>query len=206
GAQPLGFCRQVGEELRQLRPVLRVQRGVHPDQERILAQPALGEPVSELTDRVVAVGIRGAHPVIVVREPVTERLHTRKYRVARVGTQVSPIGADARIAASASSYPGADGPVLVNEAAMGRGSVASCSGKWHAATWPGPNGRSSGSSAEQTSCASGHLVRNRQPDGGRIGLGNSPAMPALRRTRPTPGSGTGIVAINPAVYGCAARW
>src|SRR5258706_7016288 len=87
-AGPLGFGRQVGEELRQIRPVLRVQRRVDPDQEGLLAQPALSEPLPEFADRAVAFGIRGAHPVIVVREPVTGRPHTRKYRVTRVGTQV----------------------------------------------------------------------------------------------------------------------
>ena len=89
------------------------------------------------------------------------------------------------------------------EAGIGRSS-GPCNGKWQAAAWPGPKDRIGGSSTEQTSWASGHLVRNRQPDGGLIGLGSSPVMPAPRRVRAISGSGTGMVAIRPAVYGWAA--
>src|ERR1700729_2853374 len=81
-----------------------------------------------------------------------------------------------------------------------------CSGKWHAATWPGPKDRSSGSSAAHLSWANGHLVRNRQPDGGLTGLGSSPLMAPPCLARSVVGSGTGMVAISPAVYGFAARW
>ena len=49
-----------------------------------------------------------------------------------------------------------------------------CSGKWQAATWPGPKVRSLGSSAAQRSWANWHLVRNLHPDGGFTGLGSSP--------------------------------
>ena len=39
---------------------------------------------------------------------------------------------------------------------------------------PPPMSRSSGSSAAQMSCAFQHRVRNRQPEGGWLGLGISP--------------------------------
>src|SRR5260370_25996521 len=80
-----------------------------------------------------------------------------------------------------------------------------CSGKWQAATCRGPNERSRGSSAAQISCANWHLVRNRHPDGGFTGLGSSPRMAAPFLDRSSDGLGTGMVAIRPAVYGCAAR-
>ena len=80
-----------------------------------------------------------------------------------------------------------------------------CSGKWQAATCPGPNERSRGSSAAQISCAYGHLVRNLHPDGGFTGLGSSPRMATSFLARSSAGLGTGMVAIRPAVYGCAAR-
>ena len=80
-----------------------------------------------------------------------------------------------------------------------------CSGKWQAATWPGPNDRSAGSSAAQRSCANGHLVRNLHPEGGFTGLGSSPRMPTPFLARSRDGLGIGMVAIRPAVYGCAAR-
>ena len=44
--------------------------------------------------------------------------------------------------------------------------AAACSGKWQAATCPGPNARSGGSSRAHRSWANGQRVRNRQPDGG----------------------------------------
>src|SRR5258708_21671366 len=79
--------RQVSEQLGELGPFLRVERCVHPVQEGLLAQPALSELVPELADRLVSLGIRGAHPAIVVRELGPGRLHIRKYRVAAPGTQ-----------------------------------------------------------------------------------------------------------------------
>ena len=74
-----------------------------------------------------------------------------------------------------------------------------CSGKWQAARWPGPKDRSWGSSAAQRSCAYGHLVRNLHPEGGFTGLGSSPLMAAPYLARSRVGSGTGMVAIRPAV-------
>ena len=49
-----------------------------------------------------------------------------------------------------------------------------CRGKWHAARWPSPKGRSRGSSSLQRGCAKGQRVRNRQPLGGVIADGSSP--------------------------------
>ena len=60
---------------------------------------------------------------------------------------------------------------------------------------------SAGSSTEQSSWASGHRVRNRQPDGGLIGLGSSPLIPAARLALAIAGRGPGWCAIRPAVYG-----
>ena len=80
-----------------------------------------------------------------------------------------------------------------------------CSGKWQAATCPGPKERSFGSSAAQRSWANWHLVRNLHSEGGFTGLGSSPLMAAPFLARSVVGLGTGMVAIRPAVYGCAAR-
>ncbi len=127
---------------------------------------------------MVAFGIGGTHTIIVVREPVTRRLHTRKYRITLPGAQASYRGSRSSVRLAGSDASMRD-----------RASAAS-------ADPPGPatgNGRlrrgrarriaASGSSTEQISWASGHLVRNRQPDGGLIGLGSSPAMPAPRLVR-----------------------
>ena len=73
------------------------------------------------------------------------------------------------------------------------------SGKWQAATCPGPNERSLGSSAAHRSWANWHLVRNLHPEGGFTGLGSSPLMAATYLERSVVGLGTGIVAIRPAV-------
>src|SRR6266496_4848684 len=52
----------------------------------------------------------------------------------------------------------------------------SSSGKWHAATWPGWWGSSSGSSSLQMgNWARGQRGWNRHPDGGLIGEGTSPS-------------------------------
>ena len=80
--------------------------------------------------------------------------------------------------------------------AAGAGSV---SGKWHAAKWVPPNGRIGGSSAAQMSCARGQRVRNRQPDGGSIADGSSPATPLATFDFSTTGSAFGMVSIRPRV-------
>ena len=92
-------CRQVGEELGELIPVLRVERSIHSVQECLLAQPTLSEPTLKFTDRTVAFGIGGTHSAIVVREPVTRRLHTRKYRITLPGAQASGSAASFQCAA-----------------------------------------------------------------------------------------------------------
>ena len=78
-------------------------------------------------------------------------------------------------------------------------STGFCSGKWQAAMWPGPKERSTGSSAAHRSWANGHLVRNRHPEGGFTGLGSSPLIAAPCLARSADGSGSGMVAISPAV-------
>ena len=77
----LGY-RQVGEEARRARtgPSRSARRpsgtGRSPGSAVPSANRSRSSPIA-----LVAVGIGGAHSVIVVREPVTGRLHTRKYRV-----------------------------------------------------------------------------------------------------------------------------
>ena len=55
--------------------------------------------------------------------------------------------------------------------------------KWQATLWRGPICSSGGSTLAQISCAIGQRVRNRQPDGGLIGLGTSPSS-RIRSRRP----------------------
>ena len=81
---------------------------------------------------------------------------------------------------------------------------SSSTGKWQA-IWcvPPSTTASGGSCAAQISCAFQHRVRNRQPDGGLIGLGTSPVSRirsrwALSRRA---GSGTGTADISATVYG-----
>jgi hypothetical protein len=73
------------------------------------------------------------------------------------------------------------------------------SGWWQAARWPPEYAANGGSISAQTSVARGHRVRNRQPEGGLIGLGSSPLITVPCLARACSGSGTGIVAISPAV-------
>ena len=68
-------------------------------------------------------------------------------------------------------------------------------GKWQATNWPGSISRISGSSVAHTSPARGHRVRNRQPDGGMIGDGGSPAIVVAARGS-TDGSIAGIELIR----------
>ena len=56
-------------------------------------------------------------------------------------------------------------------------------GKWQATGWPWPRSISSGSSIAHMSLAIGQRVRNRQPDGGLIGLGTSPCSTIRWRSR-----------------------
>ncbi len=49
--------RQIDEKIGQLGLVFGPQRRVHPVQERLLAQTSLSEPVPELADRLVALGV-----------------------------------------------------------------------------------------------------------------------------------------------------
>ena len=63
--------------------------------------------------------------------------------------------------------------------------------KWHAQWWPGATSRISGFSREQISWAMGQGGRKRQPLGGSMGLGGSPARMMRSRLRCTSGSGTG---------------
>ena len=56
------------------------------------------------------------------------------------------------------------------------------------------------------SCARGHRVRKRQPDGGAIGLGMSPSQDdALSARAARPGSGTTAAESSACVYGCCGR-
>src|SRR5690606_38018780 len=76
-----------------------------------------------------------------------------------------------------------DQPPAPAVAATGSAAVvpASTSGWWQATTCPGTGaprlstGLSTGSSSAQRSVARGQRVRNRQPDGGSMGEGGSPA-------------------------------
>ena len=61
--------------------------------------------------------------------------------------------------------------------------------------------RSGGSSVLQISCAIGHRVWKRQPEGGLAGDGRSPF--STMRSRRTVGSGTGMADRSALVYGCA---
>ena len=75
------------------------------------------------------------------------------------------------------------------------------SAKWQALMWPPPMSRSGGSSVLQISCAIGHRVWKRHPDGGLAGDGRSPF--STIRSRRTVGSGTGMADSSALVYGCA---
>jgi hypothetical protein len=72
------------------------------------------------------------------------------------------------------------------------GVLSPASGKWHATEWSGSSSRRSGCSVAQMSWARGHLVRNRHPDGGLIGLGGSPLIVPRVLTFAASGSGLGI--------------
>ena len=66
---------------------------------------------------------------------------------------------------------------------------------------PGCISRSSGTVFAHSSIAIGHRVRNRQPDGGLMGVGTSPFKTI--RSRFCCGSGTGIAESKACVYGCS---
>src|SRR5712691_1027649 len=51
------ILRQVGEQVGELSALLGSQRGIHADQERVLAQPPYCELVPEFADRMVALGV-----------------------------------------------------------------------------------------------------------------------------------------------------
>ena len=70
-------------------------------------------------------------------------------------------------------------------------------GKWQATWCPGASSRISGTSSAQRASARGHRVRKRQPDGGLIGLGGSPASGV--EVRVASGSGSTAEASSAAV-------
>ena len=59
--------------------------------------------------------------------------------------------------------------------------------------------RRTGSTSAQSSCAAGHRVRKRHPDGGLTALGSSPLIAIFTLVRSTDGSGSGMAAMSPAV-------
>ena len=121
-----------------------------------------------------------------------------------VSASSAPGARESRGSAARSARSGLRPVVMAGVDTSGR--RASAAGSGRRPCGPGRTSAAAGSSAAQSSCANGHRVRNRQPDGGLIGLGSSPRMPTPFLARSTVGSGTGMVAIRPAVYGCAARW
>jgi hypothetical protein len=64
---------------------------------------------------------------------------------------------------------------------------------------------SGGSTELQISVAYGQRVWKRHPEGGSIGLGGSPTTTARARLRLSRGSGIGIAARSPTVYGWIGR-
>src|SRR5215469_7553077 len=76
----------------------------------------------------------------------------------------------------------------------------SSSGKWQAAAWPAvPCSWSAGTSTAQISCARGQRVRKRQPEGGRIADGASPAIRKRAVAGPAGPSTSGTESIRPRV-------
>src|SRR4051812_6724416 len=72
------------------------------------------------------------------------------------------------------------------------GATGALTGKWQAMKWAGAISRINGSSTAHRSWAFGQRVRKRQPDGGLMGEGRSPARRWLVEVCLTSGSGTGI--------------
>ena len=82
--------------------------------------------------------------------------------------------------------------------------LGSCSrGWWHSAEWSATSGSRAlgGVVVAQMSVAFQQRVRNRQPDGGLIGLGTSPRS-TIRWCR-APGRGSGMAESSAIVYGCS---
>ena len=68
-----------------------------------------------------------------------------------------------------------------------------------------PGSTSAGTSSAQRSVAFQQRVRNRQPDGGSVGVGASPVSTMRRRPVSTSGSGIGAADSSAWVYGWAER-
>src|SRR5947209_5175218 len=86
-------------------------------------------------------------------------------------------------------------------------SISGCSGlsRMQATQWPGAISRSSGFVSAHSLTAHTQRVRNRQPLGGLIEDGASPARTILFRRASTTGSGAGAAAIKALVYGINGR-
>ena len=85
--------------------------------------------------------------------------------------------------APGSGLPWSSTPSSARGDRLGRGAAPSSPAKWQATLWRWPICSSGGSTLAQISCAIGQRVRNRQPDGGLIGLGTSPSS-RIRSRRP----------------------